>query len=124
MSREDLLLAALPVIVLVVVLAAAVAMVRHRRDLDRAAAQRAARLVEPDLISPPRDPSPPARPWWGSPWLWIGVSAAFLVLGLVVWPGLFGGVFLFIPFVWVTRPRPDPMDPRTNGHAKRDGIGP
>jgi hypothetical protein len=124
MSRGDLLLAALPVVVLVGLLAVAVVAVRHRRDADRAAARRAARLVEPDLVSPPRDPSPAVRPWWGSPWLWIGVSAAFVVLGLVVWPGLFGGVFLFIPFVWVARPRPDRMDPRTNGHAKRDGVGP
>jgi len=124
MSRGDLLLVALPVVVLVGLLAVAAVVVRHRRDADRAAARRAARLVEPDLVSPPRDPSPAARPWWGNPWLWIGVSAAFVVLGFVVWPGLFGGVFLFIPFVWVARPRPDRMDPRTNGHAKRDGVGP
>jgi hypothetical protein len=124
MSRGDLLLVALPVVVLVGLLAVAVVVVRHRRDADRAAARRAARLVEPDLVSPPRDPTPPARPWWGNPWLWIGVSAAFVVLGLFVWPGLFGGAFLFIPFVWVARPKPDRMDPRTNGHAKRDSVGP
>jgi hypothetical protein len=64
----------------------------------------------------------PARPWWGNPWLWVGVSAVFVVLGIFVWPGLFGGVVLFLPFVWVSRPRPPEMDPRTNGHSRRDGA--
>lgn len=123
MSREALLFAAIPIVLLTTLGILAATVVRRRRDADRAAARRAARLVEPDLVSPPRDPAPPDRPWWGSPWLWIGVSAAFLVLGLVVWPGLFGGVFLFVPFVWVARPKPDRMDPRTNGHAKRGGVG-
>jgi hypothetical protein len=60
------------------------------------------------------------RSWWGSPWLWLFLCAVFLVLGVWVWPYLFGGVFVFLPFVWVSRPRGDPMDPRTNGHAKGD----
>jgi hypothetical protein len=117
------LFAALPIVVLALLAAGAAVTLRRRWHRDRAAARRAARLVEPDLVTPPRNPPSPRRPWWGSPWLWVGVSAAFLVLGLVVWPGLLGGVFLFIPFVWVSRPKPDRMDPRTNGHAKRGGAG-
>ena len=57
-------------------------------------------------------------PWWGSPLLWLGLAVGFVVLGVVVWPWLLGGTFLFIPFVWVSRPRqPPPVDPRSNGHA-------
>ncbi len=68
-----------------------------------------------------RDPGrAPSRAWWGNPWLWVGVSAVFVVLGIFLWPGLFGGVVLFLPFVWVSRTRPPEMDPRTNGHSRRD----
>jgi len=92
---------------------------------ERAAARRSAserRLVEPDLATPPRDRAPAPRPWWGSPWLWLGACAVSLVLGIVVWPGLFGGTFLFLPFVWIWRPRRAPqLDPRTNGHGRRGG---
>jgi hypothetical protein len=96
---------------------------RERAAARRSWAQR--RLVEPDLASPPRDPSPsPDRPWWGSPWLWLTACAVFLVLGIVVWPGLFGGTFLFLPFVWVWRPRRSrQVDPRTNGHGRTGGSG-
>ena len=93
---------------------------------ERAAARRSAagRLVEPDLAAPPRDPRPPDRPWWGSPWLWLAASGVFLVLGVVVWPGLFGGTFLFLPFIWIWRPRRSrDVDPRTNGHGRRGGSG-
>jgi hypothetical protein len=58
------------------------------------------------------------RPWWGNPLLWLTVCVVFVLLGVFVWPGLFGGMFLFLPFVWVWRPRrPPPIDPRSNGHA-------
>jgi hypothetical protein len=96
-------------------------LVRRRWQMDRAALRRAGRLVEPDIVTPPRDAPPVPRPWWGRPLLWIGVTVVFVVLGLVVWPGLLGGVFLFIPFVWVSRPRPPTEDPRSNGHARREG---
>jgi hypothetical protein len=94
---------------------------------ERAAARRSwrdRRLVEPDLAAPPRDPAPTARPWWASPWIWLVACAVFLVLGIVVWPGLFGGTFLFLPFVWIWRPkRARRVDPRTNGHGHAGGSG-
>jgi hypothetical protein len=67
---------------------------------------------------PARDPPP-----WANPWLWLAVSAVFLVLGIFVWPALFGGVFVFLPLVWLSRPQSSTMDPRANGHEKRDGGG-
>jgi ABC-type Fe3+ transport system permease subunit len=50
---------------------------------------------------------PSGRPWWGNPWVWLAASAVFLVLGLVVAPGLLGGVVIFLPFVWISRLRGD-----------------
>jgi hypothetical protein len=80
--------------------------------------------VEPDLAAPPRDRPVAGRPWWGNPWIWLGACAVFLLLGIVVWPGLFGGTFLFLPFVWIWRPRRTrPVDPRTNGHGRQGGSG-
>jgi hypothetical protein len=43
----------------------------------------------------------PERPWWGNPLFWLAFSAVFVLLGLFVWPQLFGGVFLFLPFIWI-----------------------
>ena len=43
------------------------------------------------------------RPWWGNPFLWVGVSAVFVLLGLFVAPKLFGFAFLFLPFIWIRR---------------------
>jgi hypothetical protein len=66
-----------------------------------------------------------SRPWWGDPWLWLALCAVSVVLGVLVWPGLFGGVFLFLPFVWIRRPSRTPrMDPRSNGHTGSEGHGP
>jgi hypothetical protein len=83
------------------------------------------RMVEADLAAPPRDaPARPGRPWWGNPWLWLVVCGVFVVLGLVVWRGLFGGTVVFLPFVWIWRPRRAPVvDPRTNGHSRRGDTG-
>jgi hypothetical protein len=91
---------------------------------ERAAAQevlrRRSQLAEPDLATPLRDSQRPERPWWGNPWLWVLVSLASVVLGIFVWPGLFGGTFLFLPFIWVWRPRRGrDGDPRSNGHGSR-----
>jgi hypothetical protein len=47
----------------------------------------------------------------------------FVILGIFVWPGLFGGTFLFLPFIWVWRPRRRDVDPRTNGHGSRVDPG-
>ena len=38
------------------------------------------------------------------------MAALSVVLGIYVWPGLFGGTLLLLPFVWVRRPR-RPDDP-------------
>ena len=55
-----------------------------------------------------------ARPWWGNPGVWLLISAVFALLGLFVFPKLFGFTFLFLPFLWVGglwRRRP-PHEPR------------
>jgi hypothetical protein len=111
-------------VVLAVVVVASAAAVGVAIVLRRRVDAPAGRIVEPDLAAPPRDAPPPGRPWWGNPWLWLVVAGAFLVLGVVVWPGLFGGTFVFLPFVWVWRPRRRrTVDPRTNGHGSRGGAG-
>lgn len=45
----------------------------------------------------------PHRPWWGNPVVWLVVGSAFTVVGLFVFPKLFGFAFLFLPFIWVGR---------------------
>ncbi len=122
-AGNDTIYTALPFVV-VVALAGGLALVfRQRIVWRRASTDR--RIVEADLGAPPRDPpARPHRPWWGNPWLWLSVCVFFVLLGLVVWPGLFGGTFLFLPFVWVWRPRREPkLDPRTNGHSRRGDTG-
>jgi len=93
---------------------------RQREAVRREAADRL--VTDLPLPAPPAaPPRAPSRPWWGNPWLWVGVCLVFAVLGLVVWPGLFGGTFLLLPFIWIRRPRREAgMDPRTNGHTERD----
>jgi hypothetical protein len=49
------------------------------------------------------------RPWWAAPPVWIGVATAFLVLGALVAPRLFGFTFLFLPFLWMGRRRRGPQ---------------
>ena len=56
-------------------------------------------------------------PWWGNPWLWLGVAALSVLLGIVVWPGLFGGTFLLLPFGWIRRPR-RPHDQGSGGDVR------
>ena len=41
----------------------------------------------------------PGRPWWGSPAVWVAGSAAFVLLGVFVFPRLFGFTILFLPFL-------------------------
>jgi hypothetical protein len=87
---------------------------------QRAAARRAMAPMTREAVSP-RPVASDHRPWWGNPWLWVGICAISIVLGLLVWPGLLGGVVIVLPFVWIGRPRRPPrMDPRTNGHTTRD----
>jgi hypothetical protein len=40
------------------------------------------------------------RSWWGRPGLWVLVSATSVLLGVFVFPKLFGFTFIFLPFLW------------------------
>ena len=81
---------------------------------QRSQARRAAMGTRPSSLAP-------SHPWWANPWVWLGVTLVSVVLGVFVWPGLFGFMFIVIPFVWIRRPRrQSPVDPRGNGHAHRD----
>jgi hypothetical protein len=118
MELRDVLLA-MPFIVSIA-LGVGFLLVFRERAAARDVLRRREQLAEPDLATPLRDPRPPYRPWWGNPWLWLLVSFVFVLLGIFVWPGLFGGTFLFLPFIWVWRPRRRrEVDPRTNGHGTR-----
>ena len=64
----------------------------------------------------------PPRPWWLQPWVWLATVLVAVVLGTFVWPGLFALALVAVPVAWRGRPRRTPtVDPRTNGHAHRDG---
>ena len=119
MELRDLILIALPFIV-AITLGVGFLLVFRERAAAQDTMRRRAQLAEPDLATPLRDRKPPERPWWGNPWLWLLVGVVFVLLGLYVWPGLFGGTFFFLPFIWVWRPRRGrDVDPRTNGHENR-----
>lgn len=121
MDRSDVFFVVLPFMALALFSIGFVVLFRRRWPMDRATMRRAARLVEPDIVTPPRDREQQHPPWWGNPWLWVGISAVSVALGLTVWRGLFGGVFLFVPFVWLSRSRAPTVDPRSNGHSRREG---
>lgn len=122
MEARDVLLV-LPFVVLIT-LGLGFMLVFRERAAARDVLRRRAQLAEPDLATPLRDSQPPERPWWGNPWLWGLVSLASVVLGILVWPGLFGGTFLFLPFIWVWRPRRGREgDPSSNGHGSRVDPG-
>jgi hypothetical protein len=55
------------------------------------------------------------RPWWGNPIFWLAVSAVFVLLGVFVAPHFFPGVVIFVPFLWIGRPRR-----RRTGHDERE----
>ncbi len=107
------LYAALPFITMAVLSFGLVVLFRQRAATRRVAAR-------PALASPPAPP----RPWWANPWLWLAVCACSLVLGYVVWPGLFGSMLIVLPLVWIRRTRKPPqIDPRSNGHSHRgEGV--
>jgi hypothetical protein len=121
MDRGDLLFVVLPFVALASFSFGFVVVFRRRWRMDRAAMRRSARLVEPDLVTPPRDPRLQRRPWWRSPWVWVGLSVGCVLLGVVFWRGFLGGLVLFVPFVWLSRSKAPTVDPRSNGHAKREG---
>jgi len=52
----------------------------------------------------------PERPWWGMPGTWIGLSMAFVLLGVFAFPRLLGFTFVFFPFLVM----------RSAGRARRD----
>ena len=77
------------------------------------------RAAARQTASPERPARP--RPWWGSPWLWIGMTVVAVFLGAFVWVGLYALVLVVVPLVVWQRPARGPAgDPRTNGHARRD----
>src|SRR3954447_26961095 len=80
---------------------------------QRSAARRAALAAHPQRRLAP-------RPWWASPWLWLRVGAVSILLSVFVRPWLFALKFVAIPFVWIGRPREEPVGARSNGHAHRD----
>jgi hypothetical protein len=118
MEIRDVFIVALPFIVSIVLGVGFLFVFRERAAAREVLRRRA--LAEPDLATPLRDPQRSERPWWGNPWLWVGMCLVSVVLAIYVWPGLFGVTFLFLPFIWVWRPRRGgDIDPQTNGHAKR-----
>ncbi len=65
-----------------------------------------------------------SRPWWGNPAVWLLISMAFVLLGLFVFPKLFGFTFLFLPFVWIRglwrrRPPEDGVPGRPDAEGER-----
>lgn len=67
-------------------------------------------------------PASPWRAWWLQPWVWIAIVVAALMLGTLVWPGLYALVLVVVPLAWRGRTHRGPaVDPRSNGHAHRDG---
>ncbi len=121
MDLNEVVIVALPFVVSIVLGVGFLFVFRERAATREVLRRRA--LAEPDLGTPLRDPQRPERPWWGNPWLWVGVCLVSVVLGIYVWPGLFGVTFLFLPFIWVWRPRRRDVDPRTNGHGSRVDPG-
>jgi hypothetical protein len=101
---------ALPFITMAILTAGFVVVFRQRSAARRAA------LASPNAA---RRPAGPPRPWWGDPLLWVGIGLVSVILGVFVWPGLFGLAFIAVPFVWWRRPRTS-IDPRSNGHSHRD----
>jgi hypothetical protein len=124
-DRRELIFAVLPFVVLVALGSGFWLVFRQRAGARRAGSREdVSRATARSSPSARGSRGRSERPWWGNPWLWVGASAVFLVLGIFVWPGLFGGVFVFLPFVWVARSRSTDVDPRTNGHSRRSqGLG-
>ena len=84
-DRSDLLFVVLPFVALALFSIGFVVLFRHRWRMDRAAMRRAAAWWSPTSSRLHAIPRRRRRPWWANPWIWVGVSAGFVVLGVVVW---------------------------------------
>jgi hypothetical protein len=83
---------------------------------QRAATRRAALAAHPVA----RRPDAPARPWWANPLAWLALALVSVLLGIFVWPGFLAFTFVVIPVLWWRRPKTPELDPRSNGHTRRD----
>lgn len=110
MTPDDVwVYAIIPFLTMAVLTSGVVVVVRQRAALRRTSA------------SADRSPATRPRPWWGSPWLWIGITVVAVVLGAFVRVWLYALVLVVVPLVVWQRPGRGPaVDPRTNGHAHRD----
>jgi energy-converting hydrogenase Eha subunit A len=43
----------------------------------------------------------PPRPWWESRAVWVGLSAAVVLVGIVAVPRLLGFTFVLLPLIWM-----------------------
>src|SRR5436305_14964067 len=50
------------------------------------------------------------RPWWSSPWLWLGVGVVSMVLAVCGWAWLFGFTFVAIPRAGIGRLRAEAVE--------------
>jgi hypothetical protein len=104
--------AILPFLTMAVLTVGFIVVFRQRAKTRRAAAAPRTRPA----------PASPSRAWWLQPWAWIAIVVAALMLGTLVWPGLYALVLVVVPLAWLGRPHRRPaVDPRSNGHAHRDG---
>ena len=102
--------AALPFITMAALTVGFVVVFRQRRKTQRA------------LGVVPRTEARPHVRWWERPVVTLAIVVVAVVLGTAVWPGLYALALLAVPSLWRRRPRRTPtVDPRSNGHAHRDG---
>ena len=79
---------------------------------------RATHQAESVGARPPR--SVPSRPWWGDPRVWVIAAIASVVVGVLLAPGLFGRVVVFLPFLWLGRARTGGHHGRRRGREEPD----
>jgi hypothetical protein len=134
MRPEDAIYIVLPFVV-IVLLGAGFWLVFRQRGAWRRETQRRnvagsglASVGAPRPDVPPTGASlgrrPTGMPWWSHPLVWLAIAATFVLLGVFVTPRLFGGVIIFLPFLWIGRwPRRAPRRPDAsqNGHRRPDG---
>jgi uncharacterized membrane protein YfcA len=103
--------AVLPFVTMAILTAGFVVVFRQRSAARRAALGGQAPRTTPDARP---------RPWWANPLVWLAIGVVSVLLGIFVWPGLFGFTFIVIPILWWRRPKAPALDPRSNGHTHRD----